>query len=380
MRLAEPRLETFGTDPAAADLRVLVLAPYPRRRAPSQRFRFEQHLAPLTAAGIHLEVSSFLTPQGMDALYRSSGWAAKAQAVGQGFGRRLRDAARARRYDLVLVHREATPAGYPIVEGVLDRLGVPYLFDFDDAIYLSHSTRANRALAVLKRPSKAATIARRAALVVAGCEHLADWARRHCSNIRVIPTTIDTDSYTPGPAVNAEPERLCVGWSGSLTTIDYLDLIAPVLRELQRDRGVRLRVIGDAAYRIEGAEVEALPWNEATEVEDLREIDIGLYPLPDDEWARGKCGLKPIQYMALGIPTVMSPIGASLKIARGGAAVLASSPEEWATCLRELLDDPGRRTRLGEAGRQRVEDEYSTRVTTPAWIDALRTATGHPSA
>jgi glycosyltransferase involved in cell wall biosynthesis len=280
-----------------------------------------------------------------------------------------------RRYDLVLVHRESLPVGPPWVERILGSAGVPYVFDFDDAIYLRASSDANRRLAWLKYPSKTATVVRNARVVIAGNEHLANWARRSAADVVVIPTAIDTDVYRPAPP---RMGPLCVGWSGSPSTIQHLEQLAPVLSELQRERGVRLRIIGDSGYTIDGAAVDAVPWREASELEDLRAIDIGVMPLPNDEWARGKCGLKALQYMALGIPAILSPVGVNRAIARDGAALLASTAAEWRSALRALLDDEQLRVRTGRAGRVRVESEYSLDTALPLWERALRSAADGP--
>jgi glycosyltransferase involved in cell wall biosynthesis len=172
------------------------------------------------------------------------------------------------------------------------------------------------------------------------------------------------------------PERLCIGWSGSPTTIVHLRLLEHVLRALQHERGIRIRVIGDASYRLEGAEVESLAWRAESEVRDLSAIDIGVMPMPDDDWSRGKCGLKALQYMALGIPAVLSPVGVNREIAEGGAAMLASTKDEWLGALRALIDDEGLRARMRAAGRARVEERYSVAAVGPMWERALREATG----
>ncbi len=359
---------------ATADIRVLVLAPYALRRAPSQRYRFEQYIEPLRRQGIHMEASSFFTAAAMDVIYAPDRWAEKGRWVAAGMLRRARDLLVARRYDLVLVHREAWPLGLATVERLLQALRCPYVFEFDDAVYMARSSDANRPLARWKRGSKAESIAAGAVAVIAGNEHLARWARRHSDRVTVIPTAVDTDAYRPLASSRRAGGPLCIGWTGSLSTVAHLGTVAPVLRDLQRERGVALRVIGDPSFRIEGARVQAVPWRESTEIEDLRQIDIGIMPLPDDEWSRGKCGLKALLYMAMGIPAILSPVGVNTRIARGGAALLASTHEEWSRALRSLIDDPGARERLGEAGRRRVEEEYSTRSVGPRYAAALRGA------
>jgi glycosyltransferase involved in cell wall biosynthesis len=353
-------------------VRVLVLAPYPLGHAPSQRFRWEQYLEPLRECGIVLEPSCFLDDHGMRVVHRAGAWGEKTRLAVFGGMRRLRDTVNARRYELILVHRESLPLGPAWVERALVALGVPYALDLDDAIYLGDTSAANRRLAWLDNGQRTVSVVERASLVLAGNEHLASWARMHTARVEVVPTTIDTDVYRPVP--RGDHGEICIGWTGSMSTIAHLELLVPVLRELQQESRVRIRVIGDSGFQIQGASVEALPWREETEVEDLGPIDIGIMPLPDDEWARGKCGLKALQYMSLGIPTVLSPVGVNVAIAQGGAAVLASTAKEWKEALRSLIGDPGRRVQVGAAGRRRVEESYSVRAMLPAWERALRIA------
>ncbi len=350
-------------------MKVLLLAPYPLRTTPSQRFRFEQYLSLLAEEGISIDVRPFLTPPAIRILHRPGHIAAKIAAVLGGSLRRLRDLLSAARYDLVFIHREAFPLGHPWIERILDVIGRPYVFDFDDAIYLSRTSEANRLWTRLKCAGKTAEIVRRARLVIAGNTHLARWAGEINPNVVLISTTIDTDSYRPRESSREGP--LCIGWSGSVTTVPYLRTIEGVLRDVQRQYGVRLRVIGDAGCRLEGAEVEALPWCEKTEVADLQEIDIGVMPVVDEEWALGKAGLKGMQYMALGIPTIMSPVGSGAEVAEGGAAVLAATPQDWHDSLVRLIRDESERRALGEAGRRRVVERYSVRANLPRYREAL---------
>jgi glycosyltransferase involved in cell wall biosynthesis len=358
------------------DIQLLVLAPYPLQRVPGQRYRFEQYLDVWRDAGIVPTVRTVLDDAAMDHLYSAGQVPQKVAAVARGFVRRLGDLRVARRFDAAYVFREAFPVGPPWVERALGRLGIPYIYDFDDAIWLPNTAEANRFIAPLKLPVKVRSLVGRAALVTAGNEYLASWARQHQHNVWVVPTTIDIASYGDPVDKSDSAGPLRIGWTGSTTTIQHLRTIERVLRELQEERGVILRVIGDPSYRLPGAEVEVLPWREATEADDLRPIDIGIMPLPDDEWARGKCGAKALQYMGLGIPTVMSPVGVNTAIADGGAALLASTPEEWKAALLRLLDDPALRRQLGVAGRRRVQEGYSVEAVAPLYIDAVRTVVG----
>jgi glycosyltransferase involved in cell wall biosynthesis len=166
-----------------------------------------------------------------------------------------------------------------------------------------------------------------------------------------------------------------VGWSGSFSTVQHLDTIRDVLKELAATEQFRLRVIGTPTYKIPGVDTEAMQWRSATEIEDLGEIDIGLMPLPDEDWSRGKCGLKALQYMALGIPTVCSPVGVNSTIIQDGVnGYLADTPEEWINVLKRLLHSPELRREIGLAGRKTVEDEYSGRVVAPRVAEIFRSA------
>jgi glycosyltransferase involved in cell wall biosynthesis len=308
----------------------------------------------------------------MSIIHRPGSLTGKARLTLAGAARRLRDTAAARRYDLVVVHRESLPLGPAWVESILRTLGVPYVFDFDDAIYLGDTSTANRHLGWLTAPGKTITVISGASGVLAGNEHLARWASAHNHRVTVIPTAIDTDRYQPVSMRDQDP--VCIGWTGSMSTIPHLELIAPVLRELQLEEQVRIRVIGDPQFQISGAKVESLPWRRESELEDLSQIDIGVMPLPDDEWGRGKCGFKALQYMGIGIPAVLSPVGVNVAIAQDGAAILASTAEEWKGSLRSLIADPALRAELGAAGRRRVEEAYSVQVVLPQLERALRAA------
>lgn len=359
-----------------SDVSLLVVAPYPLRTVPGQRFRFEQYLDVWRDAGIRPTVRSLLDAQDVARLHAPGGYAKKALMLTGGAVHRISDLAASRRYDAAFVFREAFPVGPPLLERAMARLGVRYILDFDDAIWLTSTTEANRRFGVLKFAQKLDLIAARAALVTVGNEYLAAWARRHQSNVRVLPTTIDTSLYRPIEPSTVPDRPVTIGWSGSSTTVQHLRMIEDVLREVQRQRAVRIRVIGDATYRLSGATVEALPWRESTEVDDLAPIDIGIMPLPDDEWARGKCGLKALQYMALGIPTVMSPVGVNREIAAGDSALLASTHHEWREVLLRLIDDVALRRRIGALGRERVVERYSVDAVAPAYVDAVLSVVG----
>lgn len=351
-------------------IEVLALVPYPLQRVGGQRYRIEQWAPWLEGEGLRLRFAPFLTTAAMDVLYRPGHSWAKLRHTAAGYAQRLRRRPH-RRADVVFVYREASP----LAPAWFERFafgGAPVVFDFDDAIYLPDASAANRWARHLKGPRKVAALCRRSAHVTVGNDVLATFALQHANQVTVLPSTIDTDVYRVEPR-GANP-RPIVGWTGSSTTVPHLLGVAPALRRLRREVDFELRVVG-GEVAIEGVDVRCVPWRAATEVEDLRPLDVGLMPLPDDEWSRGKCGMKALQYMALAIPPVVSPVGANAAIVTDGVNGLHATTEDgWVDALARLLADPALRERLGRAARRTVEDGYSARVQAPRLARVLKEA------
>jgi glycosyltransferase involved in cell wall biosynthesis len=288
--------------------------------------------------------------------------AAKAQEVLRGYLKRLADALLPGSADVIFVYREAALLGPAWIEQILS-FRRPLVFDFDDAIYLTDTSQANAWSRRLKSATKVETICRVARHVTVGNEFLAGYAKDRAREVTVIPSTIDTDVYQIQPrAWNSVP---VIGWTGSVTTVPYLVALAPALRRLREKREFELRVVG-ANIEIEGLAVRCLPWRAETEPDDLRALDVGLMPLSGDEWSRGKCGMKALQYMALGIPPVVSPVGVNTTIVRDGVnGFFARAEEEWIDRIALLLEDEPLRRSLGREARRTVEESYSARAHAP---------------
>ena len=353
-------------------VRVLALVPYATGRAPGQRYRIEQWAPRLLSDGIDVTFAPFLSLSATEVLYRRGHAVTKVWAAARAYTRRWNETA-SREFAVHYVYREAGPLGTTWLEARAARRA-PLVFDFDDAIYLPAANAPNAWAQWLKRPSKVADICRMARHVIVGNETLALFARQYSSNVTVLPSTIDTDRYVVvEQARNARP---ILGWTGSLTTAPHLQQLAPALAELRRSFDFQLRVIG-ARVEMPGLDVECLPWSAEREVDDLRPIDVGLMPLPDDEWSKGKCGMKALQYMALAIPPVVAPVGANTEIVTDGVTGLhARSHREWVDRLGLLLSDDRLRQRLGAAARRRVEEGYSARVQAPRLARIIRDAAG----
>jgi glycosyltransferase involved in cell wall biosynthesis len=354
-------------------MRVLAIVPSVYDTSPGQRFRLEQWEPILRERGVEITYRPFENDALHTALYQQGATGAKVREVLRAFGRRWRGLRDAGDFDVAYVFREAALLGPAWFEKQIRRAGVPYIFDFDDAVFVSYKSPANGYLSYLKFPAKTATICRLAAHVTAGNPYLADYARQFNPNVAVIPTTIDTDKYTPEYRAE-QPEVPVIGWSGSFSTVQHLDTIRGALQRLAREEKFILRVIGTPVYKLEGVETEAMQWRAATEIQDLRPFDIGVMPLPDDDWSKGKCGLKALQFMALGVPTICSPVGVNTDIIQDGAnGMLATTEDDWVEKLRQLLHSPELRLKLGKAGRETVEQKYSAKAVAPKFYEALAT-------
>lgn len=360
-----------GAQPAphSSRLSVLALTRYPRQGA-SSRLRFLQFVPGLAEAGIDVTVSPFFDDAYLPALY-----AGCRPSVGQLLGcyaRRIRAMLDARHYDLVWIEKEALP--WLPLAGELSLMGpTPVVVDFDDAWfhrYQSHRTGVVRRVL----GGKFEGLVKRSRAAIVGNEFLASWARAAgAPQIVQLPTVVDLSRYRPAVAGKNGP--LCIGWAGSPSSAnDYLRPLAPILGEITRAGWGRVTIVG-AERPWPELEATLLPWSEDTEVYQLRDFDVGIMPLTDTVWSRGKCAYKLIQYMAVGLPVVASPVGMNREVVQNGVnGFLAETADEWMAALRQLADDPDLRRRMGEAGRCMVAERYCLASAQPILAAALRAA------
>lgn len=341
--------------------KILFVAAHRPDRSPSQRYRLEQFQEYWAAHGYTVELAALLDERDDRLFYAPGSLLGKAGVFLRGWWRRWRQVRKAGEADIILIQREAFMTGSTRFERALARSGRPVIYDFDDAIWLLDVSEANKRLSWLKDPSKTARIIALADLVIAGNEYLADYARRFNLRVEVIPTVVDTERYNL-PAVHAEGSPITIGWTGSYTSLTHLRHSLPILEALHaRYQGrVRFKVISDRELIHPGLPIENLRWSSRTEAEDLSDIDIGIMPLPDDAWSKGKCGFKGLQYMALGKPVVLSAVGVNNTIVQDGVnGFLASDQAEWIAKLALLIEDGDLRRRLGREARRTVEERYS---------------------
>ena len=352
--------------------KILALLPFSEEAA-SVRFRVNQFVPALTAAGFDVTLHPLFDTALFRLLYRRGHVAQKTGAL---LSRTLdRIWTLNGDYDIAFIHREAYPIGPPFIERWLSRQRIPIVYDFDDAIYLPNTSDANRMVGVLKRPSKVGEVLRAATEVIAGNPHLGAYASRHSTHVTVIPTCVDTDVWTmrSAPRPGGPP---VIGWIGTPTTTQYLLGLHDVFSALAKEHQFTLRVSGSAApVVIKGVHVENESWTLQREIELFNTCDIGVYPLPNDEWTLGKCGFKAIQFMACGVPVVASPVGVNNEIIEDGVSgLLANTEADWLRHFRTLLADASLRERIGRAGRRRIEQSYSLRANAPAVVEVFRRA------
>ncbi len=353
-------------------MRVLALMPALYNTSPSQRYRLEQWEPLLRERGVEITYEPFEDEELHALLYQPGLMRKKLQCVTRGLNRRMSLLRKVKDFDLVYILREAALLGPPVFENLIHQRGVPIVFDFDDAIFVSYRSPSNGYLSYLKFASKTKTICRIASHVMVGNPYLADYARQVNDRVTVIPTTIDTEKYQPPPRKEPDGPPV-IGWTGSYSTVQHLDTLRGALKKLAEKESFRLRVIGTPAYECAPIDVEAMRWRADTELEDLAAIDIGVMPLPDDRWSKGKCGLKALQFMALGIPTVCSPVGVNTDIIQDDQnGFLASTEDEWVDKLSRLLRSHELRRRLGDAGRVTIEQKYSAITQTPRVYDIFK--------
>jgi glycosyltransferase involved in cell wall biosynthesis len=330
--------------------------------SPGQRYRVEAFLPFLERRGIKVRYDWLLDRDDLRIFYGNHEASKKTRIAVKAAWRRLASVVRARDIDVFLVQREAFFLGGAWSEW-LAHLRAPVVYDFDDAIWIKAMSDANRRFAWLKNVEKIPRIVRMAHTVLAGNDYLAAWARTHSHNVMVVPSCVDTDQFAP-VAARSVADAVTIGWSGSPSTIAHLRPLLPVLERVKAVYGprVRVRVMGDPGFSHPPLELQGEAWSSAAEMQLLRAIDIGLMPLPDDEWTRGKCGIKGLVSMSMGAATVMSPVGVNVQIVRHGEnGYLAASDDEWFEALARLIEDHALRRRIGLAGRQTVEDHYSVR-------------------
>ena len=358
--------------------RILFIVDHRLNRSPSQRYRFEQYLSYFNEQGFDWKLSEIITEKDDAIFYKPGNYLKKVLIILKSFVIRFKDLKRAKYFDIIFIQREALLIGSSYFEKQFHKRS-KVVFDFDDSIWLLDTSPENKKFEFLKNPNKTKINIQHAHCVIAGNAYLASYAKAFNKNTVIIPTTIDTDFHVPSPllgsGVGSDKKKIVIGWSGSISTIKHFEMAIPVLKALQLKypHQLEIQVIGQAHYSHPELDIVSKAWSAQTEVDDLNQFDIGIMTIPNDEWAKGKCGLKGLSYMACGVAAVMSPVGVNADIIQQGVnGYLAGTDKEWIDCLSLLIESSELRQKIGKAGRDTVVQNYSVNANKVKYLEVLK--------
>ena len=356
-------------------MRVLVLTPYPYGTTAGPRSSFELWEKVLQPKGIELDYAVFETDRLHDIIYESGRTGAKATEMARAYARFTAEVlGRVNDYDAVLVNREATLIGPALVERLVSRRGKPLIYHLDDPLYIPYRSPSNGWLSYLKFFGKVRTLCRMSKVVVANSPSHVAFARRFNPNVWEIPSVVDEKLYT-GWLPRSNGGKVCIGWSGSPSTAKNLQMIRDPLRRISTRSDVEVRLIGATDFQLPDVPHAAVPWRAETEVDELRRLDVGLLPVPMSQWAPHKFYLKLVQYMALGIPAVATPLGSNVSVIEDGkTGFLASDAAAWRDRLERLICDRGLREAMGRSAADAAHERYTLHANAEKVIAAVESA------
>lgn len=345
---------------------------YPLQTAPSQRFRFEQFFSLLNQHGIKFTTSSFYDEKTFSILYKNSNRLLLGLRLIGCFLRRCLHMFFLHRYQYIFIQRGASPFGPPVFEWIIRFIyRKPIIYDFDDAIWMSPQNKESPLSKWIKAYYKVKKICSWSQNVITGNQYLCNYAKQFSKSVYIIPTVVDTERFIP--SVNNTKNPLSIGWTGSHTTLPYLESLEPVLLRLQKKYNISIVVIANKPPSFKALNFQFVPWSEENEVNDLRKIDIGIMPLPLDEWTKGKCGFKAIQYMALEKPAVASAVGVNNEIIdHGQNGFLCSNNEDWEKNLSYLIENYEKISEFGTQARNKVVKNFSLKKAGALWCEVLQ--------
>ena len=356
-------------------MRILVLTPYPYGSTAGPRSSFELWERVLAEAGITLDYAVFETDELHRIIYEPVGVARKAYEMARSYAKFIPKARAARDYDAVLVNREATLIGPALVERWVASFGKPIIYHIDDPLYIPYRSPSNGVLSYLKFFGKVGSLCRMSRVVIANSPSHVAYAQRYNSNVWEIPSVVDADRYDGWRPRGDSAAPVCIGWSGSPSTVPNLQVIREPLRQLSTRDDLLVHLIGASEFGLLDVRHTGATWNADTEVADLRRLDVGLLPVPQTPWTPHKFYLKLVQYMALGIPPVATPLGANpVVIDDGKTGFLASNSREWVSVIERLVTEPELRETVGRRAAEVARARYTLQANADKVIAAFRSA------
>jgi glycosyltransferase involved in cell wall biosynthesis len=357
-------------------MEVLALIPNLHGHAPGQRGSIELWETVLAPVGINIHYAPFETERLHQVLYRPGHYATKIKEMVGAYVDRLKLMGDLKRFDAVFVYREAALLGPAWLEKMVARRGVPIIYQLDDPLFVPYTSPSNGYLSYLKFFGKISEICRLAKVVMVNSTQIREFVSQYNQNIWQVPSVVDTEQYVYRPDLLAKPtDDVCIGWSGSPTTVGNIRVISEALRKLAERVEHRVHLIGGTDFDLPGVSYTAQNWSAETEVQDLRKMQVGMVPLPVNEWNKRKFYMKTAQYMALGIPTVATPLGSNPEVVQHGVTgFLADSDEEWIEYLGLLIKDHDLRLRMSGAAAAAAQEKYSLQGNTRKIIEAFQAA------
>jgi glycosyltransferase involved in cell wall biosynthesis len=357
-------------------MEVLALIPNQYGHAPGQRSSIELWESVLAPEGINIHYAPFETARLHEVLYRPGHYATKVTEMVRAYVERIKLLGDLKRFDAVFVYREAALLGPAFLEKMVARRGVPIIYQLDDPLYVPYTSPSNGYLSYLKFFGKISEICRLAKVVMVNSTHIREYVSRYNQNIWQVPSVVDTKQYVFRPdLLDKQSDDVCIGWSGSPTTMANIRVIAGALRELAGRVKHKVHLIGGTEFDLPGVNYVAQKWSAETEVDDLRKMQVGMVPLPLNEWNKRKFYMKTAQYMALGIPPVATPLGSNPEVVEHGVTgFLADSQEEWLKYLECLITDRDLRLRMAHAAARAAKEKYSLEGNAEKIVEAFQAA------
>ena len=350
--------------------RILFLSPYPFGKAPSQRLKFEQYYSHFENNGFELSTSSFIDDEFWKVIYQPGFLFGKILGTLRGYVRRVIDLCRLRQYDIVYIHLWVTPLGPPFFEWLISKIAKKVVYDIDDMIYLNQPK--TRFIDKIKGRNKPLALMKYADAVIVCSPFLKQFVQQYNTNVHTILATYDTDKSTP--KIHSPKNTITIGWTGTHSTLKYLKLVEDTLIQLSQNRKIEFLVICNAPYHHERIPVRNISWTAAQEIEDLKQIDIGIYPLEKEEWVLGKSGNKALAYMHVGVPCVATDFGTNSLVIQNGedGFFFFFTTMAWYNSLLYLVDSTDERIRIGKNARLAVEQHFSIKANQHIYLSVLK--------
>lgn len=360
--------------------KILIICPYPRNVAAGQRLKYEQYVDEWESNNFEVEIAPFMDLKMWHIVHKKGHIPDKIIGTLRGILRRIKKIFVLNKYDVVYIFMYVNPVSGSFFEKIYRRLSKKIIFDLEDNRFVGADNQTKGIAQKLRGTKKTEFLVKTADHVISSSPALNDVCLQlnEKKQSTYISSSIDTDRFVPNNKYSND-KKVTIGWTGTFSTRPYLDLLRPAFIELKKQRDFKLVVIGNFEYDFPEMDLEVIQWSAEKEVEDLQKIDIGVYPLPIDDWVMGKSGLKAIQYMSFGLPCVATDISTVQQfIVDGENGFLVKTDEQWIQTLIELLDSPSLRKTVGENARRTVLEKFSKHIVKKQYLSVLESTIETP--